>query len=297
MTEDLMEELKNFLNDANLTTYETNAFVALINSSKKFPPTARDISRESEVPLGRIYDILEDLHSKGLVEIIDSRPKKYRAFPVNEALNNLISYQAKQNKREIGYLYDRAKIFESELFEVESSITKTPSRLFWSTAYGMQSIFPVYINAIKNSTEEILFNEYVSQKTTKIIPRGALFYNPIRKAINRGVRVKILWNFQLDERPIDSETEEKNASIFKELTDILKQNFQLDTQLSGFSTRFIHHKIPTLYDIFDKKRIIFKIQNPLKPYQIFTIMNVIDPTLAEKLRENYLSVWNLESID
>ncbi|MBN1800401.1 MAG: TrmB family transcriptional regulator [Candidatus Lokiarchaeota archaeon] len=296
MTKDLLNELKEFLNDANLNTYEINTFIMLLGASKGSPPTAREISSESGVPIGRIYEILEDLHSKGLVEIIESRPKKYRSIPVNEALNNLISYQLKENKRKVGYLYDRAKLFESELFESDSSVFKTSSRLFWSTAYDFQSIMPVYIKNITDTKEELLFNEYITSTTIKIIPYGKFFYDPLREALNRGISVKILWNFQLDHRPITQETKDGNAETFLELSKILKEHFQLSKDHPGFDTRYIHRRIPTLHDIFDKKRVIFKIQDPLKPYRVFSIMNVVDPILAEKLRDNFLAVWNLEAL-
>ena len=80
MPNDLMEDLSNFLNDANLSTYEVNAYIALLTSSRTNSPTAKEISFKSNVPGGRIYEVLEDLSSKGMVEIIDSRPKKFRAI-------------------------------------------------------------------------------------------------------------------------------------------------------------------------------------------------------------------------
>ena len=63
MSKTLMEDLKEFLNDANLSTYEVNAYLALLTSSKSNPPTAKEISSVSAVPSGRIYEILEDLNN------------------------------------------------------------------------------------------------------------------------------------------------------------------------------------------------------------------------------------------
>ena len=77
MSNDLMEDLREFLNDANLSTYEINAYIALLTSSRTNNPTAKEISSKSSVPGGRIYEVLEDLSSKGMVEIIESRPKKF----------------------------------------------------------------------------------------------------------------------------------------------------------------------------------------------------------------------------
>ena len=64
MTQDLIEDLKEFLNDANLSTYEIHAYVTLLTSSKLNPPSARQISSQSGVPSGRIYEILEKIHKE-----------------------------------------------------------------------------------------------------------------------------------------------------------------------------------------------------------------------------------------
>lgn len=61
--------------------------------------------------------------------------------------------------------------------------------------------------------------------------------------------------------------------------------------------KYIFQRSPTYFDIFDKKRIMFKLQNPIKPYQIFACMNVVDPNLANDLREKFLSMWTFDAIE
>jgi sugar-specific transcriptional regulator TrmB len=296
MPNDIMEDLRDFLNDANLSAYEVNVIIALITSSKKSPPTAREISLKSSVPITRIYEVLDELCKKGLVEIIESRPKKFNALPLNEAFYNLIDYQTKENKRKIEYLHNRAKLMESDLYYLDQNILKTPTRLFWSTNFGAQSIYLAYAKFINETKDEIIFNNFVNEKTLKILPRGKIVYEPIRNAVEKGVKFKSLFNFQIDERFLTSEIKHESAEIFKKIVKIHEESFGLSTKTPGFEIKYIHQQIPTLYDIFDKKRIIFKLQNLLKTTQIFATMNVIDLDLAEKLRENFLRVWALESI-
>lgn len=61
-----------------LTKYESLAYEALIRLGKA---TASEISRESGVPYGRIYDTLNSLVSRGLVSIIPEKSKKFVAAP------------------------------------------------------------------------------------------------------------------------------------------------------------------------------------------------------------------------
>ncbi|MFW9902068.1 MAG: TrmB family transcriptional regulator [Candidatus Thorarchaeota archaeon] len=297
MSNYLIEDLKLFLNDSNLSTYEINAYIVLLTSSNLNPPSARQISSQSGVPSGRIYEILEDLKIKGLIEIIESRPKKFKAYSLNKGLDNLIRYQSAQSKRRIDYLHNKAKLLESELYKSDVLIHKEPSKIFWSTTYGTKSILSLYVKHISEAKHEIIFNEFINKNTVKILPFGKIIYEPLRKAIARGVNVKDLWSFEYDERPLSKEEKDQNINIFKEIIKIQEELNDLSPKLPGFRMKYTFHRTPTYFDIIDKKRIIFKLQNPLKPYQIFACMNVVDPGLAEELRNKFLSMWTFEAVE
>jgi len=292
-----MENLKIFLNDANLSTYETYAYVTLLTSSKINPLSARQISSQSGVPSGRIYEVLEELNTKGLIEIIESRPKKYKAISLNKGLDNLIKYQSNENKRKIEYLHDRAKLLEADLYNSDVVIQKEPSKIFWSTVFGTKSILSLYAKYINEAKEEIIFNEFINKSTEKILPFAKIIYEPLRKAVERGVDVKDLWSFEYDERPLSQEEKDQNSEIFKKIIRIQEDLYDLSPKLKGCQMKYIFHRIPTYFDIFDKRRIVFKLQNPLKPYQIFASMNVVDPNLTEDLRTKFLQMWTFEAIE
>jgi len=109
--------------------------------------------------------------------------------------------------------------------------------------------------------------------------------------------LKYLWSFEHDRRPLSNEQKSHDAELFAKIKQSLEELYQLSVERPNFEMRYIYKKTPTYYDISDKERIIFKLQNPLKPYQIFASMHVMDPDLAEKLRQKYLNVWNLEAIE
>lgn len=297
MTEEFVKDLKELLNDANLSTYEINTYITLLKASQFTPPTARQISKESGVPSGRIYEVLNDLKIKGLIEIIEARPKKYKALSLNKALNNLINFNSAENKRKIEYLHDRAKILEAELYNSEIRLRKEPSKVFWSVVSGTQSILSLYNKYINAAEEEIILNEFINKNTVKILPYASLVYDPIRKAIARGVNVKDLWSFEFDERPLTKEEKLNCDNIFKKIQALQEELYDLSPQLENFDMKYIYHRIPSNFDIFDKKRILFKVKNPLKPYQIFLCMNVVDMNLAEQLRSKFLSVWTFDAFE
>ncbi len=85
-----MREIK--LELLGLNKYEALAYEALVRLGKT---VASEISRESNVPYGRIYDTLNSLASKGLVTVIPEKTKKFAASSP-EIIENLINTHIKK---------------------------------------------------------------------------------------------------------------------------------------------------------------------------------------------------------
>ena len=85
--------------------------------------------------------------------------------------------------------------------------------------------------------------------------------------------------------------------MFKKICEVQEDLYNLSSNLPGFQMKYIFQRTTTYFDIFDKRRVVFKLQNPLKPYQIFASMNVIDPNLAEDLRTKFLQMWRFEAFE
>ncbi|MFX1260062.1 MAG: TrmB family transcriptional regulator [Promethearchaeota archaeon] len=294
MSKDLIKDLKELLRNFKLSNYEINAYITLLNSKSL---TAREIIKKSSVPRGRIYNILDNLRTKGTIEIQESRPKMYRPLPLNLALNNLISYIEDLNQKMIMSLYNQAKRIESNLYNSNSLIDLISSRLFWSTAYGTHSIESLYIRKFTELKEELILTGFLNRNTIKILPLTAKAHQGVLNSLNRGVKVYYLWCFEDNEKDFVEKLNIKLKKLANELIEIFKDKFDLSTQIEGFELKFTHKKIPSYYDIFDKKSIIFKLQNPLNPWNIFACMNVLDPNLAENLRKNFFDLWLFESFE
>ncbi|WP_243466540.1 TrmB family transcriptional regulator [Methanosarcina mazei] len=66
---------EQLLQEVGLNAYEAAAYLSLL---KLGVSEASDIYRDSEVPYGKIYSVLESLAGKGFVEVQASRPSKNR---------------------------------------------------------------------------------------------------------------------------------------------------------------------------------------------------------------------------
>jgi len=294
MTEDLVERVREFLTNSKLSNYEINTYLTLMQSNIL---TAREISKKSGVPSGRIYEVLEKLKKNGMIEIQESRPKLYRSLAPNFAFHSLISNLNNENQRKITFLFDQAKILESKLFESEFLIKQDSSKIFWSTAFGVPAIFSLYINNFNDLQEELLMTGFLNENTIKVLPFAKNFYEGIINALNRGVRVKYIWSFEHDERLLSEEQKNRNRILYDKFMKKFIDLYNISPEMDGLEMRFIHKKIPTYYDIFDKKRIMIKLQDPLNPSRIFACMNILDPTLAKELKRKYYSVWLFKSIE
>ena len=288
----LHDELKEFLRNANLSTYEIRAYTSLLPISNL---TAREISKKSAVPSGRIYDILEELREKGLIEVSESRPKIYRIISPNIGFNNLISHITDESKRKTSFLIEQAKILENKILDSNVLPKEESSRVFWSTAFGTASSFALYSKRFKELQEELLMTGFINEKTPKILKYATPLYEGIKDVMDRGVKIKYLWSFDYDERPVKEERLQKNLDIYKKILIELDRIYDLKPKMENFEMKFIFKRFPTYFDIFDKKRVIMKLQNPTQPSRILVCLNILDPNLASVLNKRFKSIWVLEA--
>lgn len=74
------------LQQLGLKQYEAKCFVSLAKLSSG---TARDISDHVDVPRTRVYEAVRVLEKEGLVEVQHSSPQRFRAIPIDEAVDIL----------------------------------------------------------------------------------------------------------------------------------------------------------------------------------------------------------------
>lgn len=86
----IKNEAIQMMQSLDLTKYEAELYVALIQMKEG---TASEISRIAQIPRARIYDVAQKLVSKGLIEIVNSRPLRYHALSVDLTLNKVMRRQ------------------------------------------------------------------------------------------------------------------------------------------------------------------------------------------------------------
>ncbi len=69
-------EIKKALETLGLTQYETKAYINLVEKNKS---DARTLSKLTQIPRSKIYEVLTRLEKKKLIEIEKSRPILFKS--------------------------------------------------------------------------------------------------------------------------------------------------------------------------------------------------------------------------
>ncbi|MGQ9623809.1 MAG: TrmB family transcriptional regulator [Candidatus Bathycorpusculaceae bacterium] len=112
----ISEETRRTLREIGLSTYEIEAYTALLESGQM---TAAETSKKAQVPYSKVYAVLNSLKEKGWIKTAKGRPTKYYPTPPLEALTSAKNRLEEQYKsweqqvtRELQPLYEKRELVE-----------------------------------------------------------------------------------------------------------------------------------------------------------------------------------------
>ncbi|WP_416838819.1 TrmB family transcriptional regulator [Haloferax sp. DFSO52] len=108
------DTVRETLQDAGFTQYEADVYLALV---KLGTATAIEVAEASDVPKSRVYDVLRDLESEGLVETYKQKSLHARALDPNTVIENLRSRASsfEDTADEIEELWDAPDLGEHDV--------------------------------------------------------------------------------------------------------------------------------------------------------------------------------------
>jgi sugar-specific transcriptional regulator TrmB len=139
------ENTREILREMGLNAYETDAYIALLEGGQM---TAMEISRETQVPYSKIYEVLNSLKEKGWIKSSETRPFKYYPVPPLEAT-------ASTKRR----LEDKYQIWEKSVAEEllplyeKRELVERPDILI---LHGQQAIIAKLGEVLKKANREIM---------------------------------------------------------------------------------------------------------------------------------------------
>ena len=107
-----------------LNKYEALAYLALLEKNNV---AALDIAGRSGIPKQRIYDVLDNLQTKGLCSVREGRPRCYMAHRPQQALPAVLDYrkrqQALENERQAHLIEELIPALDVALYDENGELS------------------------------------------------------------------------------------------------------------------------------------------------------------------------------
>ncbi len=256
------------LRDLGLSEYEARSYRSLLQTG---PTTAKELSRTSEVPMGRIYDVLNSLEQHSLVRSQASgRPKKYVAVEPEVALDRLLAAK----KRELDEQAERYEEVVDTLVE-EIDTGKPVDDTFWTAAVGPEETLELLLERISAAEEELI--HVAGSPASGIDLRSVTdrVADELERALERGVDIDLLLKPALvSELPVEN-TQRYHARL---------------QQYENFEVRMLE-SVDGTFALLDGVEVCIEVPNPLDPTESFAMINLKDTTFATDIREEFAPRW------
>ncbi|WP_424003845.1 TrmB family transcriptional regulator [Haloarcula salina] len=256
--------------DLGLSSYEERVYTALLELRTG---TAEEIADQSDVPMGRIYDVLNSLESREVVRRKpNSRPREYS--PVDPEL--VVSRLLEQRKQELDV---KQAQLESTAADVLSQIgQKTPiDGKFWIANEDERSLFDGLVNRANRVTEKWMM--------TWTANAGGLFgledttdeiWPYFGDVLEKEIQFKLLMTTQLiNLLPND---------FVEEMADGIDDYPNFEVRI----TDGVHNSL----DIIDQTDLAVYVADPFDPQSILGITQINNPEYIKLVKSSFITHWN-----
>jgi sugar-specific transcriptional regulator TrmB len=256
------------LRDLGLSEYEARAYRSLLDAG---PTTAKELSRASDVPMGRIYDVLSSLETHSLARSQNaSRPKKYVAVEPETALNRLLDDK-------LAELEEQAEQYEAIVEDLtdELDAAEPVEEGFWTAAVGSAESMDLLIERLDAADDQIVMVVSHSSAQFDIGNVGDLVAEHLEAALDRGVEIALLMSPHIvDTLP---------ASVGERYTETLADDPEFRVRTA--------EGLGGTFNLIDDAEVCIEVPNPLDPGEAFAMIDMKDPEFAADVREEFSPRW------
>lgn len=245
---------EDFLRKLGLSSYEIKVFLTLFQTGQT---GAREISKVSSIPYGRIYDVLYSLEQKGLVTVIKSEPKSFVAIEPTKAVEKLIETERLRLEEIEEERHSVIKEFDASKTIVPPSENKEKISVY----YGSEAALNIGRIGIIKARKEILIN------TTRL--EDSLAQGLMAEKMLKGVALKVM---------IPKQTKENSKNIAK------IRGLGGEVRTGGIEGMKI--------GIADGEGTVLTVANPRNLKGSITIV-VEGKSFAKSMRKFFLEYWNV----
>jgi sugar-specific transcriptional regulator TrmB len=256
------------LGDLGLSDYEARAYRALLSSG---PTTAKELSRASDVPMGRIYDVLNSLEAYDLVRTqTASRPKKYIAVEPDTGLDRLLE----DKKRELEAEMRQYEELVDDLVD-ELDGTEPVEERFWTAALGPEESLELLIERLSAADDRIVIVAASPSPQFDIDEVGSRMLSALTAALDRGVDVSLLLRPEL--------VEAMPENVGRRYTRQLRQ-------YDGFVIR-TSADVAGTFEVIDDTEVCIEVPHPLHAEKTFALINLKDREFVGNVEAEFRPRW------
>ncbi|MFC6905688.1 TrmB family transcriptional regulator [Halalkalicoccus tibetensis] len=256
------------LRDLGLSEYESRVYRSLLHTG---PTTAKELSRASEVPMGRIYDVLNSIEGHNLVRSqTASRPKKYVAVEPETALERLLE----DKRREAEETVNRYEEIVDDLGE-ELESAEPVEEQFWTAAVGDEETVDLLLERLAAADDSIVMVVANRSPQFDFDRIGDVVTERLEAAVERGVEVSVLMT----------------PEVVASLPESVGERYR--TRLSdhpSFSVRTIE-ELDGTFNLVDGVEVVLQVSNPLRSGEVFAVIDLKDPAFAAEIHEEFAPRW------
>ncbi len=257
------------LSDLGLSEYEASVYTALLDAG---PATAKELSTDSDVPMGRIYDVLNGLESQHLVRSqTASRPKKYVAVEPEAALDRLLD----EKQRELDERADQYEQVVEQLKRELDAPEAVGDEEFWTAALGPDEVLALLVERLDAADDEIVMIASTPGPGFDLTDVSDRVGDHIEAAVDRGVTVQIL--------------------VSRELAESVSP--QVAARYDGFGARDgfelrIVDDVQGSFTLVDEREVCIEVPNPLDSDEAFALIDLKDSSFAGDVYDEFEPKWN-----
>ncbi len=218
-SDDLLEIMRDF----GLTLNQAKVYMATVRLGLASIGT---ISKISRVRREDVYRMLPKLERMGLTERILGKPIKIRALPLNNALALLVKHEQEKANKKMSELMVKKEEFLKHFKTYNKRIMREDEDTRFSLISGKAAFLAKTASLLKRAQSEI----DIASSRTKLIQFIPTYAEPIRRALKRHVKIRIVTELPEEEDRLPRIIEERispSASVKLKYAETLPSNFMV----------------------------------------------------------------------